>query len=150
MGMGKRRKLAVELTAIAASFGAVSILGLQALRRGCDPQAFLCENDSVREFPSPNRSKRLVLFLRGCGATTGYTTDGSILDANERLPDESGNTFTAHGAHGPATATDGGRADLTVAWKGNSEVWIEYPPEVLMMRTKFEVAGVRIVYGPPR
>jgi hypothetical protein len=150
MGTGKRRKLAVELTAIAASFTVVSILGLQALRRGCDPEAFLCQNDYVREFPSPNRSKRIVLFLRGCGATTAYTTDGSILDADERLPDESGNTFTAHGAHLPAIAVDGGRAGLFVAWKSDSEVWIEYPPEVLMKRTKFEVAGVRIVYGPPR
>ena len=55
----------------------------------------LCGNDDLVETVSPNGQLKAVTFRRHCGATTSYSTGVSILPARHKLPNKSGNVFTA-------------------------------------------------------
>jgi hypothetical protein len=55
----------------------------------------LCGNDILSESISPDGSKRAVLFLRGCGASTDSNWQVSILDSKQTLPNEGGKTFSS-------------------------------------------------------
>src|SRR5262245_47820324 len=56
-----------------------------------------CANTIVEEASSPSGAKRAVLFERSCGATTGFSSQLSIVAANIELPDDGGNVFVADG-----------------------------------------------------
>ena len=57
----------------------------------------MCVNHLHSEIYSPDSKKRIVVFQRDCGATTGFSTQISILGAGETLPNESGNIFIISG-----------------------------------------------------
>lgn len=52
-----------------------------------------CGNDVLQKIPSPDGKYVAVIFERSCGATTGYTTEVSVLPVTANLPDERGNAF---------------------------------------------------------
>jgi hypothetical protein len=54
-----------------------------------------CGNDLVKEVRSPDGQMNAVVFQRDCGATTGFSTQVSLLSSNKSLPNESGNLFVA-------------------------------------------------------
>ena len=62
----------------------------------------LCGNDNLRESISPGGQLKAVTFRRDCGATTGYSTQVSILPASRKLPNEAGNVFIVD--HEPSIA----------------------------------------------
>jgi len=69
-----------------------------------------CENTILSEAGSPNGRLNAVLFERYCGATTGLSTQVSVLRSGIR-PDVSGNAFVAdtnNGAAGGSLSGDGG------------------------------------------
>src|SRR4051812_3963383 len=45
-----------------------------------------CKNQIIKEIPSPNGQFKVILFERGCGATTGFNTQVSVLPAGADLP----------------------------------------------------------------
>lgn len=53
----------------------------------------LCGNEIISSDVAPNGALKAVLFRRDCGATTGYSTQVSILSASRSLPNEAGNIF---------------------------------------------------------
>ena len=53
----------------------------------------LCGNDISQTVPSPAGGLKAVVFDRDCGATTGFSTQVSILYATESLPNDGGNTL---------------------------------------------------------
>lgn len=57
----------------------------------------LCANTFYQELASPNRSHRAVVFERNCGATTGFSTQLSVLSASEVLQNVPGNTNIVDG-----------------------------------------------------
>ena len=50
-----------------------------------------CDNDIVRALPSPDQQLKAIVFIRACGATTGFNTQLSLLEAGQTLDDEAGN-----------------------------------------------------------
>lgn len=56
----------MELVFAAGVAGTILAFGWIATRKGCGPEAFLCEKDIVREYPSPSGKKKFVFFYRGC------------------------------------------------------------------------------------
>ena len=42
---------------------------------------------------SPDGMKKIVVFTRNCGATTGPNTQASVLERAEKLPDGAGTAF---------------------------------------------------------
>lgn len=57
----------------------------------------MCGNYEYSTLQSPDAKYKAVIFQRDCGATTGFSTQISILSANEDLINESGNIFTMDG-----------------------------------------------------
>jgi hypothetical protein len=60
----------------------------------------LCGNGIISEASSPGATKRAVVFESSCGATTGFSTHVSVMNAGEALPDSAGNVFDADTDHG--------------------------------------------------
>ena len=56
-----------------------------------------CQNQVYKEYLSPDKSLKAVIFQRDCGATTGFSTQISIIDANDTLENERGNIYIIDG-----------------------------------------------------
>ncbi len=56
-----------------------------------------CANTIYQETHSPDKSHKAVVFERNCGATTGFSTQVSVLNPSEALPEGKGNTYIAAG-----------------------------------------------------
>ncbi len=57
----------------------------------------MCGNEIFQTISSPNKKYKAIVFQRDCGATTGFSTQISILKTGINLANESGNIFTANG-----------------------------------------------------
>ena len=78
----------------------------------------LCSNSIFSEAASPSGVYRVVIFDRGCGATTGFSTQVSVLKAsNEALPNQPGNTINFSGYNVP----------VSVVWISDNQVSISGP-----------------------
>lgn len=76
----------------------------------------LCENDFYSETYSPNGEFKAITFERSCGASSGFNTQISILDADENLENEMGNILRMPG-HPDEVAPN-------VVWQSNTELKI--------------------------
>jgi hypothetical protein len=65
----------------------------------------MCGNTVIREVLSPDHRIKAVVFQRDCGATTGFSTQVSLLSAQATLPNYSGNIFLTDDA-----------SDISVRW----------------------------------
>lgn len=98
----------------------------------CSP----CENIVLREVPSGS-GKKAVVFSRECGATTGFSTQLSILGAEENLPDDGGNALVL-----------GGKEMVEdLHWEAPTRLSIKFKPGAKVFSKKARVAGVEIVYA---
>lgn len=57
----------------------------------------MCGNYIHEEYPSPSGKWKAVVFQRDCGATTGFSTQISILPSSDSLENDSGNIFIMDG-----------------------------------------------------
>ena len=78
----------------------------------------MCGNKIHKEYLSPDKSLKALVFQRDCGATTGFSTQISILDSDENLENDSGNIFVIKG-HPDNVA-------LTLSWISNNELNIKH------------------------
>lgn len=76
----------------------VTVLAAATSLAACDSA---CANRVLRELPSPDGSRRAVIFDRDCGATTGFSTQVSVVGADD-VPAGTGNVFIADSNHGAA------------------------------------------------
>ncbi len=102
---------------------------LTGLLAGCS----LCGNQIGYEEKSPSGKLRAVAFERDCGATTGSTTQISILPNNQELPNEPGNVFIADG-------------DLRIGikWEAKDKLVITYPRGAKVRLKRETQSGVSI------
>ncbi|MCP4989275.1 MAG: hypothetical protein GY928_25425 [Colwellia sp.] len=77
----------------------------------------MCGNDVHSEVFSPDGELKAVTFERSCGATTGFNTQISILNADDKLENEIGNVFRMSG-HPDKVAPN-------VSWISNSILKID-------------------------
>lgn len=85
---------------------------------------------------------RAVLFSRDCGATTGFSTQLSILLINESLPGTSGNVFIEDGNHGASEYW------AKVRWDSPKRIVVSYPSHARLFRKETLVKGVAVIYEP--
>jgi len=57
----------------------------------------MCGNYTHEEYPSPGGKWKAVVFQRDCGATTGFSTQISILSSSESLENDTGNILIIDG-----------------------------------------------------
>lgn len=121
----------------------VSMLGAFVVT-GCDDLAG-CENEVIIESPSPGGGLKAVLFQRSCGATTGLSSQISIV-ALTGIVSGGGNAFSADTDHGKARAGVWGGPDVQMEWQSPRSLTITYAVNARIFRREAEVSGVSIGY----
>jgi hypothetical protein len=106
----------------------------------------MCANEIISESSSPDGVKRLVVFQRDCGATTGFSTQASVLASSTPLPNKGGNLYVSDANHGAAPSGPGGGPSLKVTWVSNQSVVLTHHPKVRVFKSEAEVDGVRANY----
>ena len=107
----------------------------------------MCGNEIISEFPSPEGNKKVVVFQRDCGATTGFSTQASILGNDQVLKNESGNLFASDTNHGAAPSGQGGGPALSVEWHSKDSVLLSFHPNARVFKKEAEIDGVRVSYS---
>jgi hypothetical protein len=103
-----------------------------------------CRNDVVAIAPSPGGKHQVAMFSRDCGATTGRSTQISVLGAAE-APSGSGNAFVADGGTTP-TAWGGPWAEM--AWLAPDRLQIRYDSRARLFKKADRVGDVSVSYQP--
>ena len=93
----------------------------------------MCGNQIYQTHLSTDSRNKIVIFQRDCGATTGFSTQVSVLPVSETLENEAGNVFISNG-HPKETS-------LKVLWKDSQNVSITFDPN------KFEIFKQKVLLG---
>lgn len=123
--------------------GALSTAVLLALLAGgCSD---MCANDEIDRLPSPGGEYEAVLFQRACGATSGFSTQVSIVPAGAEL-DGTGNAFVADDDHGEARTGDWGGPWAEVRWQSPRELLVRYAAGSGIFTQRPAVSGVAVQF----
>jgi len=100
--------------------------------------AGMCGNTLLSEFQSPNGKWKAVVFERSCGATTGVSTQVSILPVDQDLPDGVGNICVVDVFP---------KVDLR--WVGNNELVVTHHGGAKLFHAVQSFEGITIKYEVP-
>jgi hypothetical protein len=130
--------------AVAATVTIVVAVGLTAFlyRTFAD----MCGNETLAESISPDGTKRLIVFLRDCGATTGFSTQASLIATNATLPKRSGNIFIADTDHGSAPSGIGGGPELRAHWEAPNRLVLQHHSKAHVFKAERRIKDVDIRY----
>ena len=106
-----------------------------------------CENTILSETTSPSGRVAAILFQRSCGATTGYSTQVSVLRVGDR-PAAAGNAFVADTNHGAADKSVGGGPWVEAVWTDENNLIVKYDAQARIFTEQSVIAGVTITYQP--
>lgn len=107
----------------------------------------LCRNTPIQTAMSPDGTRQAILFARNCGATTGVSSQVSLLRADERLPNEPGNLFVADLDHFRATSAWGGPW-IEVTWTDADAILLRYDRQARVVSARETLDGSRMTYEP--
>jgi hypothetical protein len=93
-----------------------------------------CANEVISELVSPDGTRKIVLFSRNCGATTGSSTQGTILNQGESLPNEPGSAFILD------------KATAAVSWEGSSRIVVTLEGGARVVKNNRSDRGVALEY----
>jgi hypothetical protein len=141
----RRRRI---LTVIAVVTGIPALLGAMAF--GCNEAVDdfwegMCGNDVLHEHVSPDGNLKVVVFQRDCGATTGFSTQASLLRAKKKLPSGPGNIFVAISPPGVPRGPGGG-PKLDVRWVSPQHVVLSHHQNAVVNQAQTQLSRVRIDY----
>jgi len=126
----------------------VTLAVIATLARYRHTLASACGNEILAEIASPDGLKRVVVFERDCGATTGFSTQASLLPTGTALPNESGNLLVADAAHGAAPAgRGGGGPNVEVVWANSHSLVVRTHPKARVFKAKKNLDGVQVAYA---
>jgi hypothetical protein len=106
-----------------------------------------CGNTVLEQVVAPDGAHRIVVFQRACGATTGFSTQASLLDPSDQLPESSGNVFIADTDHGAAPSGPGGGPELRVRWLSAQRVEITHHRSARVFKSRKLMDGVRFDFA---
>jgi len=118
------------------------LLGFPLLVAAYEP----CTNTVLQTVPDPTQRMQAVVFQRDCGATTGFSTQLSILPAGASLPNNSGNAFVVDAATDDVPAHTARGPEVTVQWLAPDHLQVRHDPGVRIFRSEQQVEGVRVTY----
>ena len=107
----------------------------------------VCENTEVKREMSGDGKHVAVMYQRDCGATTGFSTQISIIAKNEKLSG-GGNTYVADSDHGLAFPGEWGGPWADMQWLSPQHLQVRYADRSRMFEQDDSVSGVRITYLP--
>lgn len=106
-----------------------------------------CVNTELERHPSPDGRFDAVIFERGCGATTGFSTQVSVLP-RRAPPEEAGNLFIATVGDRPVVLGRWGGPLVRVRWHGLDALVIERDPAARRHMEQTSVGDITAVYLP--
>ncbi len=109
---------------------------------GC---ADTCANEIVSRLPSPDSNWDAVIFQRDCGATTGFSTQISVLPSGAQ-PIDSGNAFRADDDHGAARTGAWGGPWAEAKWLSSNKLLVRYAAKSRLFAQNQNVSDVAISY----
>ena len=104
-----------------------------------------CDNHVVKRVSAPGGAKEAVLFQRDCGATTGFSTQISIVPVGE-TPTGKGDAFVADDDHGAAVTGEWGGPWAEATWISADRVLIRYAAKARVFVSNQSASGVAITY----
>ena len=104
-----------------------------------------CTNSTISRADAPDGLHSAVMFQRDCGATTGFSTQISVLERSGELSG-AGNTFRADDDHGAAKAGEWGGPWAEMRWLAPDQLLIRYAAKSRLFKQDDEVSGVKISY----
>jgi hypothetical protein len=104
----------------------------------------MCANDVIKEVVSPDGKKKVVVFQRNCGATTGFSTQASVLTVSRSLPNDGGNVFSADTNHGAAPSGPGGGPELEASWVGPKELVLEHHTQARVFKAEPSIGDTHV------
>jgi hypothetical protein len=106
-----------------------------------------CGNQIITEQLSPDKKFKFVVFVRDCGATTGFYTHVSILRGDKKLrDDDSGNVLTLDDHYFGDYVNKYGGADAKVEWIANRKILIHFDSKAQGAIKETKVKGIEITY----
>lgn len=106
----------------------------------------LCGNRLLADYPAPDGRMKVVVFGRDCGATTGFTTQASVVGIDAPLTNDAGNTLIVDDNHGACPPGAGGGPELRIRWAAADRVVIAHPLEARVFRAETSHDSVTIQY----
>jgi hypothetical protein len=104
-----------------------------------------CQNTVASRSRSPNGALTAVLFQRDCGATTGFSTQISILRPDDK-PTGGGNAFIANDDRGAARDGSWEGSWAETKWLAPDHLLIRYAAKSRLFKRSDSVSGVKITY----
>jgi hypothetical protein len=104
-----------------------------------------CSNDVVAHANAPDGQHQAALFLRDCGATTGFSTQVSIIGSGQE-PSGTGNAYRADDDHGAAFVGSWGGPWAEVKWLAADHILIRFDAKSRIFQRADQVNGVRVTY----
>lgn len=104
-----------------------------------------CSNQIVRALGSPDNKFKAILFERDCGATTGFSSQISVLRAAERLHG-AGNTFIADERQNGPIGSWGGPL-VSFRWRNANHLEIEYYQTARIFKKENSTRNIAIQYA---
>ena len=105
-----------------------------------------CQSDIVSRVESPGGMHSAVLFQRDCGATTGFSTQISVLPAGGESPD-GGNVFRADTGHDAAVRTGAWRGPWAeMRWLSPRHLLVRHAAGARLFARAGQANGIRISY----
>jgi hypothetical protein len=106
----------------------------------------MCGNHPLAEFVSPDGGAKVVVFERDCDATTGFSTQASLVKPDDQLPANSGNLFIADTGHGIAPSDSGSGPDLRVRWVNAKRVMLQHHVKARIFKAERNIEGIEVRY----
>jgi len=115
-----------------------------SLVAGCG-SADLCANTELRRLSSPDGRLDAVLFERNCGATTGFSSQVSVLPARAVLNPLFGNALVVDDNEGAAPVADWGGPDVEMRWDGVRTLRLRHHSAARVFHATDQVEGATVI-----
>jgi len=111
-----------------------------------------CGNDVLTETRSPDGRLKVIVFQRDCGATTGFSTQVSVISSREPFltaptsfrSTQSGNVFVADTNRREAPSGPGGGPVVQVEWLDAKHLKITHDRRARVFRSATSINGVNV------
>ncbi len=105
-----------------------------------------CNDVVISEVLSPGGTQKAIVFVRDCGATTGFSTQVSVVSSSRASVSGSGNVFSADDDHGRVKL--GGRGELAVhvVWIDDRHLIITFPAHSRVFRRDPQFGRMQIKF----
>jgi hypothetical protein len=106
-----------------------------------------CGEEVVQHEPSPYGTGTAIVFVRDCGATTGFATQVSLVGDGDAGRGGRNVVFVADDDHGAAPSWPGGGTRVRVRWVNANHLEVAHHPRARTFRREESHGAVRITYA---